>query len=304
MRLTLRVAARHLVASLVEELRKRMTDMLADKPLDAGKGKALAAWLADNFYFLSPRTPKGQKHLKELAGKLHWFLNSGISMHNPETARETIEHTWSELEPHLSALAQFFSGEGGKDIPKELKLGSNTFINGAGLDEKKLGEYAARIEDIFKDLKGWRKGALTGGVKVLFASPKDFAGTAGGKYKQDQDTLYVRTTPNVLKREGKAYAGFEYIIVHELGHRYEHKHHVKIDYDKPAWWTTPYSRKEGEAFAELFALTNFGITSAHTTWDPAISERFDQQAESEPKPEVPDHLRKIVDQHQRLAMKR
>jgi hypothetical protein len=165
------------------------------------------------------------------------------------------------LEPHLADFAKYFSAEGGKVVPNEITLEGNQFINGAGLDEKKLIEYAERLNAIFKDLKGWRRRALAGGLKVRFANPKDFAGTAGGKYKSDQDTLFVRTTPAVLKREGKAYAGFEYIITHEIGHRFERKNRLREDFDKPQWWTTPYSRNEGEAFAELFALTNFDITS-------------------------------------------
>lgn len=300
--LALRVAARYVVASLVQEFRQKMDDLLKDEKLDPTKGEALSNWLTDNFYILSPKTPKGQKAVKELANKLHWWLKSGIRMHKTDTPeretglRNTIELTWKELEPHLDALSKYFSSEGGKLVPKELVLNGNKFINGAGLDEKKLAEYAGRLDSIFNDLKDWRKGALAGGVRVLFASPKDFGGgTAGGKYKTDQDTLMVRTTPDVLKRVGKAYAGFEYIIVHELGHRYERKHHLSVDFDKSEWWTTPYSQKEGEAFAELFALTNFGITRAHKTWDPAIIERFEKVVKGGTlKPELPEHLRKFM----------
>lgn len=295
--IALRVAARFVVASLVQELRGKMDDLLKDRLLDPAKGEALAAWLADNFYILSPKTPKGQKALKEIANKLHWWLNAGIRMHRVgDGLRNTIESAWKDLEPHLDTFAKSFSAEGGKIVPKELTLNGNRFINGAGLDEKKLGTYADRLEAVFNDLKDWRKGALAGGVKVLFASPKDFGGgTAGGKYKADQDTLMIRTTPDVLKRVGTAYGGFEYIIVHELGHRYEHKHRLSQDFDDSQWWTTPYSMKEGEAFAELFALTNFGITSAHRTWDPAIVERFEKVVKGGTlKPELPEHLRRFV----------
>jgi hypothetical protein len=278
MSIALRVAARFMIASLLEELRHKMDDLLKDSPLDAAKGEALAKWLEDNFYILSPKTPKGQKAVKAIAEKLHWWLKSGIRMHqDPEAPKRTIEETWKELESHLSDFVKYFSAEGGNVVPKEIKLDGNTFTNGAGLNEKKLNEYASRLSDVFKDLKGWRRGALEGGVRVYFASPKDFGGgTAGGKYKSDQDVLYVRATPDVLKREGKSYAGFEYIIVHELGHRYERKHHVPTDFDRPEWHTTPYSKKEGEGFAELFALTNFGITNAHTNWGSELNERFEK----------------------------
>lgn len=292
------------VASLVDDFRHKMVDLLGDSPISDVKGKALATWLTDNFYILSPKTPRGQKVLKELMTKLHWFLNAGISMHSNPTSekglRDTLEDIWSKVEPQLDALTKYFSSEGGKVVPKDLKVEGHTFINSAGLEEEKLQEYAGRLLAIFKDLKGWRQKALTGGVKVLFASPADMGGgTAGGRYKSNEDTLMVRTTPSVLKRSGTSYGGFEYIITHELGHRYERKYRQAVDFDRPEWWTTPYSRNEGESFAELFALTNFGITSAHTTWSPELNEKFEQvltTGKVEEKPELPPHLRKIIDQ--------
>lgn len=269
-----RVAARYLQASLVQNLQSQMMRFLSKEPLSVSEGKEIGLWLEAHFQISNPKTPKGQKALKDLAQKLLWWLLHGLSASlNP---RETIEHTWKAIEPHLGDLAKHFSEEGGTVIPKKLQIGGHTFTNGVGLDEKKLATYAGRLASIFDELRGWRRKALDGGVQVLLASPKDFGGgTAGGKYRSGTDTLLIRTTPSVLKREGKSYAGFEYIIVHELGHRYEHKHHVPVDFDRSEWWTTPYSKKEGEGFAELFALTNFGITSAHTTWDPSINGKFD-----------------------------
>jgi len=305
----LRVAARRsVVASLAHDFQHKMKDLLSDTPMQGAKGNEIAKWLADNFYILSSKTPKGQKALKEEMVKLHWWLKSGINMHDMATperekgVRDTIEGVWGKIEPQLDSLVRYFSQEGGKIVPKELVLDGNTFINSVGFDEKKLAMYAGRLDAIFKDLKGWRKGALAGGLKVMLASPADFGGgTAGGKYKSDSDTLLVRATPAVLARAGKSYGGFEYIIVHELGHRYDRKHHTPVDFDRPEWVTTPYSAKDSlgglsEQFAELFALTNFGITSAHRTWDPAITERFEKimSGGGEPKPELPEHLKRLV----------
>jgi 2'-5' RNA ligase len=306
--LSLRVAARsYVTASLANDFQRKMKELFADSPLQVAKGTEIADWMTDNFAILSSKTPKGQKALKEEMLKLHWWLKSGINMHDMATperekgVRDTIEAAWSKIEPQLDALTRYFSSEGGKVVPKELKLDGNVFINSVGFDEKKLALYAGRLDAIFKDLKGWRKGALTGGLKVVLASPADFGGShASGKYKSDSDTLLVRATPAVLSRSGKSYGSFEYIIVHELGHRYDHKHHVPVDFARSEWNTTPYSAKDGfgalsEQFAELFALTNFGITSAHTTWDPKITERFEKIMSGgvAEKPELPEHLKQF-----------
>jgi len=39
------------------------------------------------------------------------------------------------------------------------------------------------------------------------------------------------------------------------------------------WWTTRYSRAEGESFAELFALSSFKLTGS---WDQELIRRFDR----------------------------
>lgn len=287
--------ARRFQAGLVEDLTGKLQAFLRDEPLDGDKAIEIAHWLEQNFYFLTPKTPKGQKALKELVNKLHWWMKAGVKMHGQGPGlRNTIEDIWKDLEPKLSDLAKYFSAEGGKVVPKELKLGGNTFINVAGFEEKKLHEYATRLEAIFKDLRGWRKKALGGGVTVVLASPKEFHGTAGGKYRSEGDQLLVRATPDVLKRSGSSYGSFEYIIVHELGHRYERKHHVPVDFDKQNWWTSKYSRNEGESFAELFALSNFGTTGQG---DPETLERFEavMAGRDDPaRPELPSHLKHLV----------
>ena len=102
----------------------------------------------------------------------------------------------------------------------------------------------------------------------------------------------------MLKRSGREYAGFEYIICHELGHRYEHKNHVPQDFDKADWWTSRYSRAEGESFAELFALSNFKITNAGGSQE--ILDRFEavmtghEEDDDAPKPMSPQKVRELT----------
>jgi hypothetical protein len=106
--------------------------------------------------------------------------------------------------------------------------------------------------------------------------------------------LYVRATPQVFKRTRGTYGAFDYIIIHELGHRYERKRGLPVDFDQAEWWTTKYSQTEGmggsESFAELFALSNFGLTGYGR---PGVFDRFEavMAGRDDPlKPELPPHL--------------
>lgn len=268
--------ARLVRAGLGEELRRKMDDLLVS--FDAGKAKALGEWFDANFRVSSPKTPKGGKELKDRAQRLVWVLKHRIDMSADadatEKARAEIESDWRLIEPHLSQFVAGFTDEGGKVVPKEIVLDGVTFVNEVGVDETSVEKYAKRLTAIFNSVHGWRSKALKGGLKVVLSSPRNFNGTAGGKYKTNEDALYVRATPTVLKRDG-GYGSFEYIIVHELGHRFERFNSVP-DFDKAEWRTTRYSSKEGESFAELFALGHFNYTG---TWDQAIVERFEKVME-------------------------
>lgn len=268
-----RKVARRFIASLADQLERGMKDLL-DGPLDARKGQGLAQWLEDNFAFLGSKTPKGGKDLKEDLNRLHWWLKAGISQHqDPEKVRPTIEGAWEKVRTRLTEAVNLFTEEGGKVVPKEVKVGANTYLNLSGFSEAQIKGYIKALEQVFDELKGWRKKALAGGLKIALAGPKEFRGTSSGKYKSNEDVLYVKATPAVLKRTRGTYAAFDYIIIHELGHRYDFKMRPKEDFDKSHWWTSKYSRTEGESFAELFAISNFGLTGS---WDQAVIERFEE----------------------------
>lgn len=290
----MRVAvARRFVAGLADELQARMTDLLRDQPLEPEKAKSIAGWLRDNYRFDVSRTPKGGKAYKEALTALHWFLKNG---HPLESYRGSIEGKWADLQRHLDEVVRMFTDEGGRSVPKELSLGGNTYLNEVGFDEARLTEYAEGLQQVFAELKGWRRKALVGGLTVVLASPKSFTGTVGGKYQTSADRLLVRATPNVLKRTRGTYGSFDYIIVHELGHRYEAKYRPRFDFDKLEWQTTRYSYREGEAFAELFAVTNFGLPVAGKE---QVLERFETLMATGKVPEVesrslPPHLLKML----------
>jgi hypothetical protein len=287
--------ARRFIAGLADQLQGKMRDLLA-KPLDAKKGQDVADWLETNFHFLGAKTPRGGKVFKDQLNKLHWFLKFGLKQQvDPDRLRPTIDAAWDDIQKELGQVVKLFSEEGGKVVPREVKVGANTYLNISGFSEDQLTPYIKSLEQVFAELKGWRKKALAGGIKIALAGPSDFRGTSAGKYKSVEDILYVRATPAVLKRTRGTYGSFDYIIVHELGHRYDYKRKPGMDFDKSEWWTSSYSQTEGESFAELFALTNFGISGKG---DQAVLDKFEDYMttgkvpEKEPV-ELPEHLRKL-----------
>jgi len=268
-------------------LKSRVQSLLANFNYDAVED--LLKWFQETFSgVVATRAPSGQKQLKKDA---EWFLSTlqstitwgranergqstGVS--TPEEFKEhmkkTVGDSWSRLEGKEQDLVRFFA-QG--DVPTQIVIGSNTYINKIGFDAKKLKTYAESLDKLWQSIKGWRTGALAGGVTVVLAGPKDFRGTAGGTYRSAEDALYVRATPAVMKRSAGTYGSLDYILVHELGHRYERKKSLPTNFDN--WTTTRYSSKDGEAFAELFALGHFGLTAdAHGSWDPSIQERFEK----------------------------
>ena len=253
--------ARKLLAeeNLATELNRRIEAVINAEPNPA-KTKELLAWVNSKFNYDISRGPKGFKPIKDAAVKFFDFLKD--SMYADILDKDFLPRLYkSTLADKLDDFVKFFSLEAnaGKMV-KEFKVGEYTFINGVNFNPEDLKTYSERMAKIFDDVKGWRRKAFTGGLTVVFAGPSKFRGTAGGKYSQSDDILYLRATPKVLQR-GSGYGSSEYILVHELGHRYENKNSIGSGFDANNWATTRYSYSDGEAFAELFALSNFGITS-------------------------------------------
>lgn len=275
------VDVRIILADTVDDLTAKMDGLFSN--FSVKEVREVADWFKKTVHFDRSMTPVGQKELKNKLTKLYWFLNQAAGFPGTQSdddagwlrgGREAARIWTEEIKPHVNNLIKYFTDEGGRRVPREVKVGANTYVNAVGFYEQKLAQYTSAIEDVFAEIRDWRRDALTGGVKVVLAGPKAFRGTAAGVYKSEEDALYVRATPNILGRKTGTYGSVDYIIVHELGHRYERKIGVSgTDFDKSTWWTTPYSKKEGESFAELFAITNFRMVGK---WDAGVLEHFEK----------------------------
>jgi hypothetical protein len=254
-----RVGTPGLQGEFTERFRKLLDAPESPSPRDVA---AFRAWVLKNFFW--DRTPKGGKREKDDVDRfwrgMAWAEHGGAVP--GAFARMYGGQAGSAVLEALPRWVELFTAEGKRTtILRERTLGENTYVNMVGASDARLNDMIATLEDVFASLHGWRKKAIAGGIKVVFAGPKDFRGTASGRYHRADDALWIRATPGGrIEKGGSRYGGLAYVIVHELGHRYEMRHRPPVDFDQSEWITTRYSTTEGEAFAELFALSNFGMT--------------------------------------------
>jgi hypothetical protein len=273
--LAVRVVARFLAASLQHELETRFEKLLSYDPGNPppDEVKAFRVWLASNFK-LSGRVPKEGKLAQEELNRFWRGLETATEVGVQYSFSKWFGGLWHDrIKREIPNMLQYLTVEGtGKAPVFEKKVGSNTYVNMIGASADRFDGLIDVIEKVFSMLKDWHKKALDGGIHVVFAGPKDFRGTSSGKYRSQQDQLWIRATAGGrIEKGGTGYGGLAYVIVHELGHRYDKKHGSKFDFDRPEWYTSRYSTNEGESFAELFALSNFGIT----TYKPEVVAKFE-----------------------------
>lgn len=271
--------------SAIETLQQKVNELLAD--LNNDTMTEFHDWFVVNYNVTGSRTPKGQKELKSAAEFFVRYITPRHSYSSlfrpPQPDRDVLLSRWNSISGDLQNLTTHFSTE---KIPATIKGRYATYVNQIGASKKTLSKYVDRVDSALANIVGWRSTAMND-LKVLIAGPATFGGTAGGKYSAEKDALFVRGTPAILKRNAGGYGSLDYIITHELGHRYERQHYMAIDFDQLAWYTTHYSRKEGfggsEAFAELFALGVFPsiVKDSRGTWDKEIQQRFEKLMEGQ-----------------------
>jgi hypothetical protein len=140
----------------------------------------------------------------------------------------------------------------------EIKLKHATYYNESTMASSKFVASAKQIDKHLSTFKGPHKKALDAKPLVVrFVKKEQSKSTA--VYKSMQDEIYIRPDRRFVAGDG--YGSFIYIITHELGHRYEDL--VSQMSSLHRRFTTKYSQTDSmsgsEAFAELFALSHFGI---------------------------------------------
>ena len=282
--------------ALVDAFEKRVERLIdeygliietGDRDMMRGLGEVFGEWFDSIFDRIHvPTTPRGGKETKTQASRFLWSAKHRVPMSKDrEAGLESLRREWEQFKPFVPSLVRLFSDVGasaaGKEPPiREYKGQHATYLNERGLANKTFMKYVKALDGLFGSLRGWRKKALGGNLTVVLAGPDQFRGRSAGRYQREGDRMLVRATPNILKRTGGTYGAADYILIHELGHRYENRQKPHTDFDSMTWWTTPYSRTESfagsEGFAELFALGHFGITR-HGSLDFAdVVQRFEE----------------------------
>ena len=263
-------------------------------------------WFLSKFRIKANLTPRGGKELKDKAEKFLWWAQHGMSsQQDAERGLQELRRVWTEFKPFVPDLVRLFSEEGTADVPPEIKTSHATYINKRGLPRKTLEAYVQSIDKIWAGIQGWRKKAMAGDFKVCFAGPDVFRGTASGMYRESEDILYVKAIPAIMKRAPGKYASPDYILVHELGHRYADKVGLRENFDRGEWYTTRYSRVESlagsESFAELFALGHFGMNSVGGGDFTQTLEKFEAVMTGHGKAATKTHSENEDDQSERLV---
>lgn len=168
----------------------------------------------------------------------------------------------------------------GKKKLTKLKHGNITYHNESAMAEKRFKKTADVITSLLKRFKGEHKKALRGELIVRFKSKSEMRSKA--VYKSILDEIWILDSPKVSKLLDKElYGWLPYVIVHELGHRYEKFIGHPNWYDRNRFITTSYSKQEhvaggGEDFAECFALSFFGSkklrAKGHEEWGHKVDE--------------------------------
>jgi hypothetical protein len=144
-----------------------------------------------------------------------------------------------------------------KDKMHKLKMGRVTFVNESSMGNKRFESTSKDIFSTLKSLKGFHRKIIDTPIEIHFKKSGDLRAKA--QYKGEKDQLWIKDSAKIDPEERYGY--LQYIIIHELGHRFEGKHGHPDGFNEYSSYTTKYSRVDNmsgnEAFAELFALSHW-----------------------------------------------
>lgn len=148
----------------------------------------------------------------------------------------------------------------GKKDSNIIKLDNITYYNDSIMSINNFKLKVKELHTFLNTLRGFHKKAIIVKPLNIYFVKKEDSKTIG-VYKVDKDRILIRA--DKIKMSDNSYGSLNYILVHELGHRFNNFYNININFDNQDWWTTKYSKKDNflsnltESFAELFALSHF-----------------------------------------------
>lgn len=219
-------------------------------PYDESKFADLEKWL--DYFPNSGRAPKGKKreaeHIKSLKDGIKFFKEYNMM---PQTVGAIFSYYDAD---GVSRLVDDFLSTSKKAKVEKITVGKITFINNSSMAESRFKKTVKAVADLLKRFKGYHKKAIETPLEIHFKYSKEIKSKA--VYKGLLDQIWVKESS---KADNELYGHLLYIIVHELGHRYEKIHKLPKGFVDNKFYTTKYSKVDGmggsEAFAEMFAVS-------------------------------------------------
>lgn len=143
-----------------------------------------------------------------------------------------------------------------KDVPliEKITFGNVTFINNSSMAETRFKRTASTVSKLLERFTDFHADALKEPLEIHFKYASQFKARA--VYKSLLDEVWIKESAKV---DNELYGHLLYIIVHELGHRYEKKNGLPVGFMDNMFYTTKYSMVDSmggsETFAELFAVS-------------------------------------------------
>jgi hypothetical protein len=227
-------------------------------PFDNSKADLFVDWISN--FDTTGKSPTGYKDLFDKIKYLKSYVDyiKDFKM-VPQPVGATFSY-WNQGDID-TIVDKIFSKKNTEKTTSTIKIGNITYINESLMSGDRFKKTTSAIDTLLSSMTGFHKKALTGGFTIRVVPSKKLRAKAS--YHSDSDEVWVSET--YTREIGTTkYASLLYIIIHELGHRYEYKVGVPSWFVYDKWATTKYSKvdtmHQGEQFAECFALSFFGTS--------------------------------------------
>ncbi len=223
------------------------------QPYDDSKFEKFLQWIA--YFPKGGRAPSGGKKLFDNIKFLHRQVDSYREYGLKSDNIANMLGWWAE-EGEMDRIADVFFAKKTKARVEEIKHKNITFKNRSGMGEATFKKTVKQVANFLDDLKGFHAKTLEKPLEIHFKSAKDIRSKA--QYKSLDDVIWIKSGS---RADTELYGHLLYIVLHELGHRYEHQFGLPRDFYERQFYTTKYSHTDGmggsECFAEIFALSHW-----------------------------------------------